>query len=110
MQLSFFRKCSLFEKDTNFTYFTCRCASQGRSQEGQLPPQNFTLRQSPLMSCLTSGWSPQDVAYHKPDTLSQLETLYFCVLELGETAVMWYMQNSNQSIFAPAAEKYYGSC
>ena len=41
------------------------------------------------MSCLTSCWSPQDVAYQKPDTLSQLETQYFCAVELGETAVMW---------------------
>ena len=31
---------------------------------------------------------PQDVAYQKPDTLSQLETQCFCDLELGETAVM----------------------
>ena len=29
------------------------------------------------------GW-----AYQKPDTLSQLETQYFCVVELGETVVM----------------------
>ena len=41
------------------------------------------------MSCLTSGWSPQDVAHQKPDTLSQLETQYFCTVELGETAAMW---------------------
>ena len=41
------------------------------------------------MRCLISGWSPQDVAYQKPDTLSQLETQYFCAVELGETAVMW---------------------
>ena len=41
------------------------------------------------MSCLTSCWSPQDMAYQKPDTLSQLATQYFCAVELGETAVTW---------------------
>ena len=30
--------------------------------------------------------------YQKSDTLSQLETQYFCVVELGETAVMWLSQ------------------
>ena len=49
----------------------------------------FRYHQSPLMSSLISGWSLQDMAYQKPDTLSQLETQYFCAVELGETAVMW---------------------
>ena len=40
------------------------------------------------MSCLTSGRSPQDVSHHKPGSLSRLETQYFCVVELGETAVI----------------------
>ena len=44
------------------------------------------------MSCITSCWWPQDVAYQKPDTLPQLATHYFCAVELGETAVMWLCQ------------------
>ena len=79
-----------YSKRHEFYLFTCRCARQGRSQGETAHDQNFTLHQSPLMSCLTSGWLPKDVAYHKPDSLSQLETQYFCVVELGETAVMWY--------------------
>ena len=51
------------------------------------------------MSCLTSCWSPQDVAYQKPDTLSQLATHYFCAVELGETAVMWLCKIVNSNRF-----------
>ena len=38
-------------------------------------------------------------------SLSKLETQYFCIVKLGETAVF-----GNQSIFAPVAEKYFSSC
>ena len=91
MQLSFFRKCPLFEKTRILPSLIVDAHVGDVARRGSNPSQNFTLHQSPLMSCLTSGRSPQDVSHHKPGSLSRLETQYFSVVELGETAVMWYM-------------------
>ena len=91
MQLSFFRKCPLFEKTRVLPSLIVDAHVSDVARRGSCPPQNFTLHQSPLMSCLTSGRSPHDVLHHKPGSLSRLETQYFSVIELGETAVTWYM-------------------
>ena len=91
MQLSFFRKCPLFEKTQILPSLIVDAHVSDVARRGSSPSQNFTLHQNPLMSCLTSGRSPQDVSHHKPGSLSRLETQYFSVVELGETAVMWYM-------------------